>query len=334
MCKFDSSSVKINSSGTVNSLSSWFKYYQVNGQSIKFKLDTGADISCIPIGFINKIGYKNNLIKTSLIVSDYSLNKVDVYGSIELTCVDVDSCERYTAVFYVVDDCHEPLLGLKECVSFGLIERVSSIQTLPLASNDFVKQFSDIFDGLGKLPGKCVIRLSESSSPVLHYRKRFPLELLNRLKDELNRLEKLKIISVVDYPTDWVSNLQTVEKTNGTLRICLDPKPLNKCIKREHYLIPTSEDITSRLTGKRVFTVLDLRNGFWQMELDSSSADLTTFMTPFGRYRWERVPFGLCCAPEMFQKKMVQIFGDIPGVEYTLMICSYQVLMRRNMMRL
>lgn len=50
------------------------------------------------------------------------------------------------------------------------------------------------------------------------------------------------------------------------------------------------------------------------MELDNDSADLTTFMTPFGRYRFNRVPFGINCAPEMFQCRMVGIFGDIPGV--------------------
>ena len=71
----------------------------------------------------------------------------------------------------------------------------------------------------------------------------------------------------------------------------------------------------SRLSGQSVFTVLDCSNGFWQMELDKTSSDLTTFMTPFGRFRFNRVPFGLNNAPEMFQKKMVKIFGDIPGVE-------------------
>lgn len=96
-----------------------------------------------------------------------------------------------------------------------------------------------------------------------------------------------------------------MEKSNGRLRICLDPKPLNKCIKREHFFIPTAEDLVSRLTGKNVFTVLDCSNGFWQMELDNESADFTTFMTLFG----------LNNAPELFQKRMVKIFGDIPGVE-------------------
>ena len=98
-------------------------------------------------------------------------------------------------------------------------------------------------------------------------------------------MEEQGIIAYVDYPTDWVSNMQVVEKPNGSLRICLDPKPLNQCIKREHYLIPTQQDLFSHLAGKRVFTVLDLSSGFWQMELDRDSSDLTTFMTLFGRYR-------------------------------------------------
>ncbi|XP_062542260.1 uncharacterized protein K02A2.6-like [Armigeres subalbatus] len=141
------------------------------------------------------------------------------------------------------------------------------------------------------------------------------MSLHDRLKTELQSMEAEGIISPVDYPTDWINNMQIVEKSDGSLRICLDPKPLNACIKREHFLIPKSEDLLSRMSGKRVFTVLDLRHGFWQMELDRKSSDLTTFMTPFGRFRWNRLPFGISSAPELFQKRMVQLFGDIPGVE-------------------
>lgn len=305
----------ISDSCVVGSVSSWYVSLQINGQSLQFKLDTGADISCVPIGFIKKVGLKDRMSPTKLIVTDYNSNKITVYGSIDLNCVVVDTSVTHSETFYVVDDCREPIIGVTECKSFGLLRKMDAIRNFPALENDFIDQFRDVFEGLGKLPGSCTIRLKENSVPVLRYKKRIPFAIMDQLKSELERLVELKIISVVDYPTDWVNNLQIVERPGKDIRICLDPKPLNECIRREHFLIPTAEDITSRLSGKRVFSVLDLRNGFWQMELDSRSADLTTFMTPFGRYRWERVPFGLNCAPEMFQKKMDQIFGDIPNVE-------------------
>jgi len=71
----------------------------------------------------------------------------------------------------------------------------------------------------------------------------------------------------------------------GKLRICMDPRDLNRAIKREHYQMPTIEEIATRLSGARVFTVVDAKNGFWQIELDDESSRLTTFNTPFGRYR-------------------------------------------------
>lgn len=106
-----------------------------------------------------------------------------------------------------------------------------------------------------------------------------------------------------------------VEKPDKSLRLCIDPKPLNKYICREHYSIPTSNDITSQLTGKCIFSVIDMKDGFWQLQLDDESADLCTFNSPFGRYRFNRVPFGISSAPELFQRKSYEIFGDIPGVE-------------------
>ena len=97
--------------------------------------------------------------------------------------------------------------------------------------------------------------------------------------------------------------------------VCLDLKDLNKAVKREHYRIPTSEDMASRLSGKCVFSILDKKDGFWKMKLDDESSLLCTFNTPFGRYRFHRCPFGICSAPEIFQKKNDQLFGDIDGVE-------------------
>ena len=111
-------------------------------------------------------------------------------------------------------------------------------------------------------------------------------------------------------PTAWISSLVT-EK----LRICIDPRDLNKAIKRPKYQIPTLDDILPQLAKARVFTVVDAKDGFHQVQLDKPSSYLTTFWTPFGRYRFQRMPFGILSAPEDFQRRMHLIVQDLPGVE-------------------
>jgi len=90
---------------------------------------------------------------------------------------------------------------------------------------------------------------------------------------------------------------------------------LNRAIKREYYPLPTIEELTIRLGKAKVFTVLDASNGFWQVPLDEKSSKLTCFNTPFGRYRWLRMPFGLNSAPEVWQRRMHEIIEGLPGTE-------------------
>ena len=94
-------------------------------------------------------------------------------------------------------------------------------------------------------------------------------------------------------PTDWVNSLVIREKENGRLRLSLHPKDLNKAIKREHNPIPILEEITPKLAGAKLFSKVDARSGYWNVKLDEESSYLTTFNTPFGRYRLLRMTFGL-----------------------------------------
>ena len=95
----------------------------------------------------------------------------------------------------------------------------------------------------------------------------------------------------------------------------LDPRDLNKAIKREHYPMRTIEEIATRMPKAKVFSVLDANSGYWQVQLDQESAKLCTFNTPFGRYRFKRLPFGISSAQDVFQATMSEIFEDIEGVE-------------------
>ena len=99
------------------------------------------------------------------------------------------------------------------------------------------------------------------------------------------------------------------------LQICLDPRDLNQAILRKHYPMPTIEDVLTRIPNAKVFSVLDATSGYWQIELDDESTELCTFNTPFGRYAFKRLPFGISSSQDIFQSVMTDIFSDIKGVE-------------------
>lgn len=117
----------------------------------------------------------------------------------------------------------------------------------------------------------------------------------------------------MEEPTEWVSHLVIVKKSNGKLRLCLDPHNLNQAIQRPHYQMPIIEEIIPKLSKAKIFSVLDAKDGFWQIPLSNESSMLTCFNTPFGRYRWNVLPFGVNCAPEEFQRRMHQALEGLPG---------------------
>ena len=125
-------------------------------------------------------------------------------------------------------------------------------------------------------------------------------------------MESEGILAKVTEPTQWVNSLVVVE-TNNKLRVCLDPRDLNKAIQRPHYPMRTLEDTLPELAGAKVFTKLDLRSGYWTIPLSEESSYLTTFNTPFG-YRHLRLPFGLNSSQNEFQRKVDECFEQLPGV--------------------
>ena len=134
------------------------------------------------------------------------------------------------------------------------------------------------------------------------------------LKEELDCMESKQIICKVTEPTSWVNSLVCVEKPNGKIRICLDPKALNDNIRRPHYPMRSIDDITAKLAGAKYFSVLDATKGYWSICLDQESSFLTTFNTPFGRYRYLRLPMGIRSSQDIFQRKVDEMLEGLLGV--------------------
>uniref|UniRef100_A0A3P9HQ00 Gypsy retrotransposon integrase-like protein 1 n=1 Tax=Oryzias latipes TaxID=8090 RepID=A0A3P9HQ00_ORYLA len=107
----------------------------------------------------------------------------------------------------------------------------------------------------------------------------------------------------------------TLDKCVSMCRTCLDPRDLNKAIRREHFKLPTREEIMAQFAGAKWFSKLDASSGFWQLRLDEESSKLCTFNTPEGRYRFLRLPYGIRSAPEVYHKTIHMIYEHIPGVE-------------------
>ena len=132
-------------------------------------------------------------------------------------------------------------------------------------------------------------------------------------------MESLGVIKKVEEPTDWCAGMVVVPKENGKVRICVDLTKLNLSVKRELHPLPAVDQVLAQLAGAKVMSKLDANSGFWQIPLSPESAKLTTFITPYGRYCFHRLPFGISSAPEHFQRRMSDILTGLPGAVVCMM---------------
>lgn len=291
----------------------WATNVAVNGKFIKFKLDSGADVSVI----------SSELFKALPTEQQNRLKNADkkLYGPCryELLCKGKflaslthrgKSCEEE---IYVIDNLDQPLLSRPACCALGIIAKVEEIASAN--GGRYRKEHPKLFQGLGCLPGEYDIKLDLAvKSFDLTTPRRVPIPMLPAVEEELRRMEQLDVIEKVDQPTEWCSPMVVVPKSNGKVRICGDFIQLNKAVQRENHPMPTTEQTLAKLAGAKIVTKLDANSGFWQRKLSKRSKLLTTFITPWGRYCYTRLPFGISSAPEHFQRTMQRILEGLEGV--------------------
>ena len=263
---------------TINSKTSqknWYATIKVNEHDVRFKIDTGAQCNVLSQQTYERIS-SEPLTKSQAKLVAFGGQRIRSLGKSNILCEHKG--KYHTIEFEVVSNVSN-VLGLKTITELKLIKRVDSITKDPLA------KYADTFTGLGCISNVTHrIKIDPACKPVVHPPCKIPVTIRSKVKEELQRMERLNVIERIHEPTDWVNNMVTVVKPNGKLRICIDPRDLNKAIKREHYPMRTIEEIVARIPNAKVFSVLDASSGFWQVKLDRESAKLCTFNTPFGRY--------------------------------------------------
>ncbi|KAK3093011.1 hypothetical protein FSP39_010012 [Pinctada imbricata] len=289
----------------------WMVKVVCNDKLLKLKIDTGAQCNVISLDTYKRLSRKS-LRKSRTKLVSYFGHKMSTYGETDLALLYKD--KYHVVPFLVVRGDVDSVLGSKSSVEMELIQRLYQVDSEKQNTVDVFTEFRDVFEGLGHLKGKYKIRTDDRVQPVVHPPRKVPFALREKVKAELSRMESLGVIEKVNKPTSWVNSMVVVEKKNR-VRICIDPRDLNRAIKREHFPMKTVEDVAVKLQGAKVFSTLDASSGFWTIELDEESSMKTTFNTPFGRYKYRRMPFGISSAPEVFQKRISEIFDDIEGCE-------------------
>ncbi len=294
------------------------KPYHTRFTSVVFKLDTGAEASVMPLSVFQKL-FLPQYVLGKPIEKLKAYRGTQISNLVTFTLFVKNNKIKIPVVFNVTEDTGPAILGNEACIELGLVTFNCVIDTIhsssPLTKEYILKEYSDVFNGIGHLGGEPYhIQLGDNAEPVVNPPRSVAIDLQDQFQQELEHMKAMGIISPVTQPTEWVNAFVVVEKSEGQgLRICLDPRELNKNIKREHYYTRTIDDILPKVAGAKYFSVLDARSGYWMVELDEDSSLLTTFSTPFGRFKFNRLPFGIVVSQDVFQRKMDKIFGDLSG---------------------
>lgn len=297
----------------------WHEDLPVNGSvPVRFKLDSGATCNVLPLEAVRLIHVSAKLIPGPR-VRNYGAKG----GYLKVMGVFMGSVAHrgvsFPVKFVVVDEPGQlPILGLPTCKELKLIKRIDAVtMDSPVVLPAIVKEFIDVFEGNGKRPLQHDIKLAKGANcvnPVVCAAGRLPFRLEEKVYKKLDQMVSDGIIAPVVEPTEWVSRMMVVGKPDGDVRICLDPSELNKAIQRQHFSVPTVEQLFGKIGRTKYFCSLDAASGFYEIPLTDEASYLCTMATPKGRFRYLRLPFGLKSAPEVYLQVMSDLFGDLSGV--------------------
>ena len=167
---------------------------------------------------------------------------------------------------------------------------------------EYPSVFSDV-------PGKTdvcdlVIRTGDNP-PIASGPYRVPDRLKEGVREEIDNLVEMGVATPSHSP--WASPIVPVTKKDGKIRLCIDYRKLNSITEPDPYYMTTLEEILEKVGESRCLSKLDLSKGFYQIGINEDSVEKTAFVSPFGKYSFKRMPFGLKNAPVLFQRTMEEV---------------------------
>lgn len=283
--------------------------------------DTGARISVCGANQAKQWGILDRMAPSRVKIKPYNSMPINVQG--EARCAVSFGSSSIPVVWHIISGSCEPILAGLAAVQLGIIQfnsKPGTFQPVLMMGNNKAQDIQDClagypenFTGIGKLKNYKV-KLHVNKDKPVHVP---PRSMPYHLKDRANQL----IMEMIDQdvieehppnePAPWVSNVVLAPKADGSLRITLDARNVNKSILSTNLPIPRHEDIKAKLSGSQIFSKLDFKSAFWQLELEEQSRYLTVFHANDKLYRYKRLTMGIKPAQGELNTALQPLFAHI-----------------------
>ena len=285
--------------------------------------DTGARISVCGTAQARKWGMLNKLVPSNVKIKPYNSPPIPVYG--EVRCAVTFGSTSVPVKWHIISGSCEPILAGHIALQLGIIQfnsQPNAFQPILMIDSEDKKDLQDClikyprnFTGLGRLKNHQVkLHVDQEIKPVNVPPRSMPYHLKERAQRAIDEMIQQDVIEEHprDEPAPWIANAVLAPKPDGSIRVTLDARNVNKGIKSTNLPIPRHEDIKAKLNGCKVFSKMDFKSAFWQIELEPSSRYLTVFHANDKLYRYKRLTMGIKPAQGELNIALRPIFAHIP----------------------
>lgn len=280
-----------------------------------FLLDSGADEVCLPLKCLPRQALQCIVPYKPVLRGPDSNPIAGVAGQLPVTLYYAEKVYQCNAV--VIETLPTPLLSFDAMIALGFWKNGSGSVNVVQGQHTDVeveKCYPSLFHPIGAFKDTVTLKLKPGAKPYAQNVPRpVPLPLLPKVKDELDNLERQGIIERVEEATPWVAPIVVVNQ-GKKIRLCGDYTHLNEFIERPYFPLQSTEYTLAKLKGAKIFSKIDANKSFYQVKLDGPSSLLTCFITPFGRFKFNGLPFGICSSSEHFMIKYGKIFEGLENV--------------------
>lgn len=282
--------------------------FLVNGMILSLKVDSGADVNVISMANYLKVTKGDTPIAppskvNHLKLLDFGGNEIRCAGEITTTIAACKEGPKLAETFYVATSRPQSLLSYATATRLGVLVMNRTILQAEIA---------EIFPSMPIEPVR--LKIDESVEPRVCIYNSIPAALEEFVNNYWDTQERKGIIEPMMEAPRWLSRVDVVPKKDGTFRVIIDMRPANKAISRMYYPMPNPDHLITTIVDAMKFAKLDFHGAYHHVMLHVASRCITAFMTSKGARQFTRLPFGINCAPEIYQKIMNDTFGSLEGV--------------------